>query len=144
MSLLDIFKKRKKITPKKSAAVKEKKIEVGKKEEKVVLKKEPLKKPVRGGEKQSGLAYDIIKKPHISEKATDLGLNNQYIFEVFPNTNKIQIKKAIEKFYGVDVLSVNIIKIPAKKRRIGKTSGFKKGYKKAIVKVKEGQKIEIL
>ena len=44
----------------------------------------------------------------------------------------------------MDVLSVNKIKIPAKKRRIGKTEGFRKGYVKAIVKIKEGQKIEIL
>ena len=44
----------------------------------------------------------------------------------------------------MDVLSVNIVKIPAKKRRLGKTEGFRKAYKKAIVKIKNGQKIEIL
>ena len=44
----------------------------------------------------------------------------------------------------MDVLSVNIVKIPHKKRRIGKTQGFKKGVVKAIVKIKEGQKIEIV
>ena len=44
----------------------------------------------------------------------------------------------------MDVLSVNIIKIPAKKRRLGKTEGFRKAYTKAIVKIKDGQKIEIL
>jgi len=69
---------------------------------------------------------------------------NQYIFKVNSNTNKSEVKKSIEGIYGVDVLSVNIIKIPHKKRRIGKTEGFRKGYTKAVVKIKEGQKIEIL
>ena len=69
---------------------------------------------------------------------------NQYTFEVSPNYNKHEIKKAVEGIYKVNVLSVNIIKIPAKKRRLGKTEGFRKTYKKAIVKIKNGQKIEIL
>jgi len=55
-----------------------------------------------------------------------------------------EIKKSVEGIYGVDVLSVNVIRIPSKKRRLGKTEGFRKAYKKAIVTIKEGQKIEIL
>ena len=90
------------------------------------------------------LSYDVIKEPHISEKATMLLDSNRYIFKVYPNTNKIEIKKAVEGVYGVDVLSVNIMKNPKKKRRLGKIQGFKSGYTKAIVKIKEGQKIEIL
>jgi large subunit ribosomal protein L23 len=66
------------------------------------------------------------------------------IFEVLPNYNKNEIKNAVEGIYGVNVLSVNIIKIPAKKRRLGMTQGFRKAYKKAVVKIKNGQKIEIL
>jgi len=92
----------------------------------------------------SVFSYDAIKKPHISEKATDLSEKDQYIFEVSPNYNKHEIAKSVEGIYGVNVLSVNVIKIPAKKRRLGKTEGFRKAYKKAIVKIKEGQKIEIL
>ncbi len=69
---------------------------------------------------------------------------DQYIFEVSPNYNKNEIKNAVQGIYGVDVLSVNVIKIPAKKRRLGKTEGFRKAYKKAVIKIKEGQKIEIL
>jgi large subunit ribosomal protein L23 len=94
--------------------------------------------------KNARFSYDAIKQPHISEKASDLSAKNQYIFEIFPNYNKTEIKKAVEGIYGVDVLSVNIIKIPHKKRRLGKTEGFRKAYKKAVVKIKEGQKIEIL
>ena len=88
--------------------------------------------------------YEAIKEPHISEKGTMLAEINQYTFEVDPQFSKQEIKKAIEGVYGVNVISVNTIKIPHKKRRLGKTEGFRKKYKKAIVKIKEGQKIEIL
>ncbi|OGZ84905.1 MAG: 50S ribosomal protein L23 [Candidatus Staskawiczbacteria bacterium RIFOXYD1_FULL_39_28] len=85
-----------------------------------------------------------MKQPHISEKGSYLAEASQYIFEVAERSNKQEIKKSVEGIYGVDVLSVNIIKIPAKKRRLGKTEGFRKAYTKAIVKIKDGQKIEIL
>ena len=101
-------------------------------------------KPVRALTKRGGFSYEVVKQPHISEKATYLAEKNQYIFEISPNYNKKEIKKSVEGIYGVDVLSVNIVKIPAKRRRIGRTEGFRKGYVKAIIKIKEGQKIEIL
>ena len=111
-------------------------------------KDEPAKKveavSVAKNKKISGFSYDAVRQPHISEKATYLSEKNQYIFKVLPGFNKNEIKNAVEGLYGVDVLSVRMVKIPAKKRRIGRTQGFKKGYKKAIVKIKEGQKIEIL
>ena len=94
--------------------------------------------------KATGFSYDAIKKPHISEKASFLSERNQYVFEVLPNFNKTEIKKAIEGIYGVNVLSVNIITIPPKKRRMGKVQGWRKEMTKAIVKIKEDQKIEIL
>lgn len=86
----------------------------------------------------------ILKSPHITEKATELAKKNQYVFKVYPQANKNEIKKAIEELYNVDVLDVKIINIPKKRRRLGRISGWRKGYKKAIVKIKEGQKIEIL
>jgi len=89
-------------------------------------------------------AYSVLKSPHVSEKATDLTEKNQYVFNVWDDTTKSEVKKVVEGTYGVDVLSVNIINIPRKKKRVGKTLGFKKGYKKAIVRIKEGQKIEIM
>jgi len=101
------------------------------------------KKSVKS-KRTSVFSYGIVKEPHISEKATALSETNHYSFKVYSNANKIEIKKAVEGIYGVDVLSVNIIKIPKKKRRLGKVQGFKAGYTKAIVKIKEGQKIEIL
>ncbi len=88
--------------------------------------------------------YKILKAPQVTEKATDLVKKNQYVFKVWSRTNKPEIKKAVEDIYGVSVVAVNIIKIPRKKRRLGKKSGFRKSYKKAVVKIKEGQKIEVL
>lgn len=92
--------------------------------------------------KSNSFSYNIVKESHISEKSTYLGASNKYIFRVYNDSKKPDIKKAVEGIYNVDVLDVNVIKIPKKKRRIGRTEGFKKGYKKAIVTIKEGQKIE--
>ena len=86
----------------------------------------------------------ILKTPQVTEKATDLAGKNQYVFKVYPKTNKVEIEKAIEELYGVDVISVKIINIPPKRRRLGRVRGWRKGYKKAIVKIKDGEKIEIM
>ncbi len=89
-------------------------------------------------------SYLILKTPHVTEKASDLAEKNQYSFRVFSKANKAEIKKAVESDFGVDVVSVRIINVHRKKRRLGKIKGIKPGYKKAIVKIKKGQKIEIL
>lgn len=85
----------------------------------------------------------ILKKPILTEKTRELAKQGQYVFEVEKSANKNDIKKAIEDFYGIEVLGVKILKIPPKQRMLGKSAGWKKGYKKAIVKIKKGQKIEI-
>lgn len=96
-------------------------------------------------EKNNYLKIDqILQFPHVSEKATELTKFNQYAFKVHPKANKEEIKKAIEKLYGVEVLNVRIINIPPKRRRFRQIEGWRKGYKKAIIKIKEGQKIEVL
>jgi len=81
---------------------------------------------------------EIIKEQHITEKGKD----NKYIFKVVKKANKIEIKKVIEKKHKVDVIKVNIINIPKKPRRLRNVTGYKKGYKKAIVTIKHGQKID--
>jgi large subunit ribosomal protein L23 len=131
MAILSFFKKKKE----------EKEIEKQKKEEPFV--KEPPEMKLKK-EKVSREAFKILKSPHITEKASDLTKVNQYIFKVFPRANKTEIKKAVENLYGVNVISVKIINIPPKRRTLGRISGWRKGYKKAIVKIKEGQKIELL
>ncbi len=117
MPLFDAFKKKK---------------EVKKEEKKEVVKDKPSKPSL------------FLVSPHVTEKATDSGEKNKYVFKVLPKANKKEIKKDVEDSYNVDVESVNIINVPRKKRRLGRQEGWKKGYKKAIVKVKKGQKIEIL
>ena len=69
---------------------------------------------------------------------------NQYVFKVYQKVNKTEIRKAVEGLYGVDVLAVRVVKMPRKRVRMGRTSGWSPGYKKAIVRIKEGQRIEIL
>lgn len=86
----------------------------------------------------------VLKEPHITEKATNLAEKNQYTFKVFPDSNKKEIKKAVEDLYEVDVTKVRIINVPPKKRRLGRIEGFRSGFKKAIVTIKEGQKIEVM
>jgi len=150
MALFDFLKRKKEIEKSKKP---EKKAGVVKVEKKIEKKEEPkAAQPVIRDKKTNAFSYEVIKQPHISEKASDLAEKNQYIFEVSGarprgcsgSYNKQEVKKSVEGIYGVDVLSVNMIKIPAKKRRLGKTEGFRKAYKKAVVKIKEGQKIEIL
>ena len=122
---------------------KEKPTEV-KKEEPVEVKPQPPQPVTKVKEEVIGGAYRVLKTPQVTEKATDLVKKNQYVFKVWPRANKVEIKKAIENLYGVDVLDVKIIRVPAKRRRLGRMRGWRKGYKKAIVKIKEGQKIEVL
>lgn len=146
MPILDIFKKKKE---KQKEKPKEKPIEKPKETvEKPIEKPKEVKEKITAVPKREkkidGEAYRILKSPHITEKATDLTKKNQYVFKVYPLINKIEIKKAIEDTYGVDVLDVKIIKVPKKRRRLGRITGWRKGYKKAIIKVKEGQKIEVL
>jgi len=141
MSLLDIFRKKKKGRKEKGP---------GKKEIKKLVEEKPLEKEEvkievsKQRKKIPGKNYQVLDFPHITEKATDFAEKNKYVFNVYPRTNKIEVKKAVENAYGINVVDVKIINIPRKKRRLGRQTGWKKGYKKAIVKIKEGQKIEIL
>lgn len=86
----------------------------------------------------------ILIEPHVTEKATELAQENQYVFKINPQANKSQVKKAVERTYDVDVEKVGTLNAPRKKRRKGRIEGWKRGFKKAVVKIKEGQKIEIM
>jgi len=86
---------------------------------------------------------DVIIKPVISEKSYSLVEQNRYTFIVNPKSNKTEIKRAIEEIYNVKVLSVYTLKIPKKPRRLGTSMGYKPGYKKAIITLREGDSIQI-
>lgn len=91
---------------------------------------------------QNSIAHKVLVEPWITEEATRIGELNKYIFKVFPNADKKRIKKSVEDVYGVQVSSVNTISVPKKKRMRGRVTGWKSGYKKAVVTLKEGDKIE--
>ncbi len=89
-------------------------------------------------------ARDIIIRPIITEKTMKLmDESNRITFEVAKNTNKIAIKQAVEEIFGVKVVSVNIINTPDKTKRVGRYTGTVHGIKKAIVKIADGQDIQL-
>lgn len=117
-----------------------------KSKEKKELEKEKKKSEAQSKKTlgKSSIAFKVLKAPIISEKATNLEKQGKYVFKVFPKANKIEIKKAIEQLYHTKVEKVNIVKIPKKKRRLGRVEGVKPGYKKAIVTLKKGERIDVI
>lgn len=87
--------------------------------------------------------YDIIKRPLVTEKSTDLkAKENKYTFCVDIFANKVQIAKALEEIFKVKVLKVNTMKVRGKKKRVGVHQGRTPDWKKAIVTLKPGDSIE--
>ncbi len=87
--------------------------------------------------------FDIILAPVITEKSQALSANNVYVFKVLKSANKTQIKQVIEKKFNVKVDKVTTLITKSKKKRVGKYTGRTKNYKKAMVKLMEGSKIEL-
>ena len=86
--------------------------------------------------------YDIIYAPIITEKTAMLAQNeNKYAFKVDPRANKTEIKQAIESIFNVKVVSITTANSHPKKKRVGKYTGMTDKYKKAIVKLAEGNSI---
>jgi large subunit ribosomal protein L23 len=87
--------------------------------------------------------YEVLRRPVVSEKNTILLEHNKYTFEVAPEANKPQIKDAVEKAFKVQVTSVNVIHVPGKMRRAGRQRGMTPSWKKAVVTLREGDKIDL-
>lgn len=83
---------------------------------------------------------DIIKRPVITERSSELADQLKYVFEVDLRANKTEIKKAVEQIFNVKVAKVNTMRVPAKPKRFGRFSGYTSEWKKAIVKLAEGSK----
>lgn len=79
--------------------------------------------------------------PHITEKATFLGEKGAYVFKIKPSFNKIMVKEAVRKHYGVSPVKVRIINIPSSQIFIKRRTAVKPGFKKALVYLKKGDKI---
>ncbi len=87
---------------------------------------------------------DIIKAPVITEKSANIAQEEgKYVFKVDPKANKTEIKQAIEKIFNVKVVEISTINEKPKKRRVGRYSGLSNRSKKAIVKLADGQTIDI-
>jgi large subunit ribosomal protein L23 len=93
--------------------------------------------------KKNDLSYRILIKPWITEASTILAEENKYVFVVAPKATKKQIAAGVESLYKVKVEAVNTIKIPRKFKNHGQTPGWKAGIKKAIITLKEGDKIDL-
>jgi len=87
--------------------------------------------------------YDIVQTLVRTEKGSSLEPQRQYLFKVAPKSNKIEIKDAVEDIYNVKVESVNTMVVPAKRKRVRQEMGHTTPWKKAIVTLKEGHKIDI-
>ena len=85
--------------------------------------------------------YDIIFAPIITEKSASMEENGTYVFKVDARANKTQIKQAIEKAFNVKVEKINTLNVHSKTKRVGRYTGKTNRYKKAIVKLAEGNTI---
>ena len=90
----------------------------------------------------NAVAHDIIVRPIITEKSSRMMGFNKYTFEVLPQANKIEIRKAVEEVFKVKVSSVHTIKMRSKPKRMGRFFGHSRSWKKAIVTLLPGERIE--
>jgi large subunit ribosomal protein L23 len=87
--------------------------------------------------------FEVIRRPLVTEKNTSLQTQGKYAFEVAREANKVQIKQAVEKGFKVTVTAVNIISVRGRERRVGRRVVTGSSWKKAIVTLKTGEKIQI-
>ena len=120
---------------KKSKSQEIRKVSIGKQEEKKAGKK-IIKSKFKGG-------YGVLIKPLITEKISEAASLGKYAFAVSADANKPMVKKAINALYGVNVKSVRIINVIGKSVRYGRSFGKRKDWKKAIITLSPGEKIEI-
>jgi large subunit ribosomal protein L23 len=87
--------------------------------------------------------YHIIRRALITEKSTLAKEENKYVFEIDRRANKIEVAKAVEKLFKVKVLDVHVMNMTGKKKRVGRIMGEKPSWKKAVVTLAPGSRIEI-
>ncbi len=84
--------------------------------------------------------YDVIKRPVITEQSMENVNDKVYVFEVAKDSNKVEIRKAIEEIFGVKVAKINTVNVLGKQKRMGVHSGYRANWKKAIVRLSEDSK----
>ena len=89
--------------------------------------------------------YQILLAPHVSEKtATAAEMEGRHTFRVASDATKIEVRKAVEKLFDVSVRGVQIVNVPGKTKRFGSKQGKRSDWKKAIVRLAEGQDIDFM
>ena len=88
--------------------------------------------------------HRVLVKPTITEKSTILQETGKYTFEVAPKANKVEVKEAVERSFGVTVLDVNISKLRGKRKRYGPRIAKQPDVKKAVVTLKPGDRINLI
>lgn len=86
--------------------------------------------------------YEVLRRPLVTEKSTRLSAGSKYVFEVDKRASKDQVRVAVEMAFKVGVVSVNMIRVPGEIKRMGKRAVARPSWKKAIVTLKEGDKIQ--
>jgi large subunit ribosomal protein L23 len=87
--------------------------------------------------------YDIVRRPRITEKSVyQQNVLGIYTFDVLPRANRSEIKSAIERLFDVQVVSVKTMNCAGRRRRVGRSVGYGPAWKKALVKLADGQQIE--
>jgi large subunit ribosomal protein L23 len=86
--------------------------------------------------------YEVLRRPLITEKSTALQAQNKYAFKIADGANKMMVKQAVEKAFKVRVTGVNVVTMRGKERRVGRRIVRTNPWKKAIVTLQVGDKIE--
>ncbi len=87
--------------------------------------------------------YEVLRRPLITEKYTALQAQGKYVFELAEGATKPQIKEAVEKAFNVKVTTVNVMVVPGRRRRMARHKVTGRSWKKAVVTLKPGDKIEL-
>jgi large subunit ribosomal protein L23 len=87
--------------------------------------------------------FDVLRRPLVTEKNTSLQAQGKYAFEVDRDANKLQVKQAVEKAFKVTVTAVNILMVRGRERKVGRRVVTGSSWKKAVVTLKPGDKIQI-
>jgi large subunit ribosomal protein L23 len=87
--------------------------------------------------------FDVLRRPVITEKSSLLQEGGRYVFEVASKANKVQIRQAVEKAFSVNVTTVNVMTVRGKRKRYGSRLTARPSWKKAVVTLKQGDRIEI-
>lgn len=113
-----------------------------KKEEKTKAPEQEQKGSDSSVAKDSSISYRVLRSPQVSEKSSFGADRGVYTFKVKPDSNKLEIKEAVEKLYNVTVEKVNIVNVSGKARQFANHKGMKSGYKKATITLVSGQTID--